>query len=309
MHTGGSGDNSSSSGGGDSRSSLMIIVYSIVGVVTALTLVIVIRGAAHAHRYPERCGPSRTTGLQRQSKARGLASILLYTLPIVKFGEINGVDVSKRDIEMPMDSEDLAQKYFIYLENLEAGQTTTPAPAFSINKNTDQRIKADAAPGAGNSSCPICTDDFFDGQDMRALPCSHQFHPDCVDPWLVNVSATCPLCRVDVNISTSEESNAKHASENAENTGESLADCKSTTTDDTRWPYHRLTNYLQGRHDGDDTRTIAYGAAHLNCNRLTQQLGEGRRTRTPAHGEVFSPSESDTSMLMVPAPAHISPPH
>jgi hypothetical protein len=28
---------------------------------------------------------------------------------------------------------------------------------------------------------------------VRVLPCQHQFHPPCVDPWLVNVSGTCPL--------------------------------------------------------------------------------------------------------------------
>jgi hypothetical protein len=25
------------------------------------------------------------------------------------------------------------------------------------------------------------------------LPCKHQFHPACIDPWLINVSGTCPL--------------------------------------------------------------------------------------------------------------------
>ncbi|KZZ91977.1 Zinc finger, RING/FYVE/PHD-type [Ascosphaera apis ARSEF 7405] len=47
--------------------------------------------------------------------------------------------------------------------------------------------------------CPICTDDFKKGENLRVLPCRHRFHSDCVDPWLVNVSGTCPLCRVDLN--------------------------------------------------------------------------------------------------------------
>lgn len=46
---------------------------------------------------------------------------------------------------------------------------------------------------AGTLVCPICTDDFIKGQDVRLLPCKHKFHPECVDPWLLNVSGTCPL--------------------------------------------------------------------------------------------------------------------
>lgn len=45
----------------------------------------------------------------------------------------------------------------------------------------------------GALGCPICTDDFVKGQDVRLLPCKHKFHPECVDPWLINVSGTCPL--------------------------------------------------------------------------------------------------------------------
>jgi hypothetical protein len=28
---------------------------------------------------------------------------------------------------------------------------------------------------------------------VRVLPCNHSFHPACIDPWLLNVSGTCPL--------------------------------------------------------------------------------------------------------------------
>lgn len=59
---------------------------------------------------------------------------------------------------------------------------------------------ASAAEGEGDEhlGCSICTEDFTMGEDVRVLPCNHQFHPGCVDPWLVNVSGTCPLCRFDL---------------------------------------------------------------------------------------------------------------
>ncbi|KAI8720194.1 RING-type domain-containing protein [Fusarium sp. LHS14.1] len=47
-------------------------------------------------------------------------------------------------------------------------------------------------------SCSICTEDFGRGVEFRALPCGHRFHPACIDPWLLQRSLTCPLCRLNV---------------------------------------------------------------------------------------------------------------
>ncbi|PAA56101.1 hypothetical protein BOX15_Mlig029726g1 [Macrostomum lignano] len=41
--------------------------------------------------------------------------------------------------------------------------------------------------------CAVCLDEFQRGEELRVLPCSHQYHPSCVDTWLM-ASATCPLC-------------------------------------------------------------------------------------------------------------------
>ncbi|KAH7217052.1 hypothetical protein BKA60DRAFT_571050 [Fusarium oxysporum] len=47
-------------------------------------------------------------------------------------------------------------------------------------------------------ACSICTEDFIEGKNLRKLPCGHLFHPQCIDPWLIGRSRTCPLCRVDL---------------------------------------------------------------------------------------------------------------
>ncbi|BDA40512.1 probable E3 ubiquitin-protein ligase RNF12-A at C-terminar half [Coccomyxa sp. Obi] len=42
--------------------------------------------------------------------------------------------------------------------------------------------------------CPICLEEFVPGAVLHRLPCSHQFHRDCVDKWLAQ-KATCPICQ------------------------------------------------------------------------------------------------------------------
>lgn len=49
------------------------------------------------------------------------------------------------------------------------------------------------------STCPICLDDFEPNESqVRELPCRHIFHVDCIDPFLLNNSSLCPICKQSV---------------------------------------------------------------------------------------------------------------
>jgi hypothetical protein len=49
--------------------------------------------------------------------------------------------------------------------------------------------------------CCICLGKYKDDVELRELPCTHYFHVECVDKWLV-INASCPLCKHDVVEST-----------------------------------------------------------------------------------------------------------
>ncbi|KAF8630631.1 hypothetical protein AX15_002782 [Amanita polypyramis BW_CC] len=62
------------------------------------------------------------------------------------------------------------------------------------------RKRNDITPEAiGTETCPICILDFEEGDNVRILPCEgqHKFHQSCVDPWLLELSGSCPICRHD----------------------------------------------------------------------------------------------------------------
>ncbi|EQC32317.1 hypothetical protein SDRG_10064 [Saprolegnia diclina VS20] len=50
------------------------------------------------------------------------------------------------------------------------------------------------ATGYETIQCSICLEDLAVGAQARMVPCFHRFHPQCIDPWLVE-KAECPICK------------------------------------------------------------------------------------------------------------------
>ncbi|KAJ3539195.1 hypothetical protein NMY22_g4840 [Coprinellus aureogranulatus] len=103
---------------------------------------------------------------------------------------------SKNDNDVPIDAP-----------THEASSSTTPPvtrrPPKSEPENAtagSSDIRHDVVPDSiGRETCPICIVDFEEGDDVRVLPCEgkHCFHQTCVDPWLLELSSSCPICRQD----------------------------------------------------------------------------------------------------------------
>jgi hypothetical protein len=44
-------------------------------------------------------------------------------------------------------------------------------------------------------SCTVCLCEYECGDEIRRLPCGHDFHQACIDKWMTQ-HTTCPICRV-----------------------------------------------------------------------------------------------------------------
>jgi len=190
----------------------MIALYAITGIITILFLVIIVTGAIRAHNHPERYGPRNIIGRARQSRAKGLARAMLDTIPIVKFGEPlpakhGDVELTENEAEEGRATPHQNAAVVGGQASHEAGKTTGHEHERAVaTPMSEAGSAADGAPVpiAANAEeddqmCSICTDNFTKGEDIRVLPCNHMFHPACVDPWLLDVSGTCPLCRINLN--------------------------------------------------------------------------------------------------------------
>lgn len=60
-----------------------------------------------------------------------------------------------------------------------------------------------------DKECSICLSQFYKGESIRYLNCGHNFHKDCLDPWLCGIFAddfggelelSCPCCRTPISV-------------------------------------------------------------------------------------------------------------
>ena len=51
------------------------------------------------------------------------------------------------------------------------------------------------------ASCSICLCEYEDGENIVRLPCSHEYHDECVSSWTSN-HVRCPLCNFDLESAT-----------------------------------------------------------------------------------------------------------
>ena len=72
-----------------------------------------------------------------------------------------------------------------------------PASLSAVNNLPKNRYDPQCRGPNDADLCAICLDDFVIGEELRKLPCKHEFHVGCIDPWLLTRKRFCPVCKGD----------------------------------------------------------------------------------------------------------------
>ena len=103
-------------------------------------------------------------------------------------------------------------------------------PAEKLRKLTERRRYTGC-----QVECVVCLEEYVDGESrVMSLPCGHEFHADCITPWLVNRRRTCPICKGDVvrSLAKGSSRNDQEDREDREETSDDVQDRAAVTRND-----------------------------------------------------------------------------
>lgn len=96
--------------------------------------------------------------------------------------------------------QELIENILRQLQALQAENPRHPPLGEAATLTLPQRTYADLSRDfSSKETCAICVEEFQEDDVTRILPCSHFFHPACIDPWLTDHSSMCPLCKQPVS--------------------------------------------------------------------------------------------------------------
>lgn len=146
-------------------------------------------------------------------------------------------------------------------------QTIPRSPSAEKTTSTSKYTKRKRYTGR-QVECVVCLEEYVDGESqVMSLPCGHEFHVDCITPWLVTRRRTCPICKGDVVRSLARANSARWEDD-------TLPD--EQTSDDVQSRAAQTTN--------DEPSAAIPIPVRLEEDRMDDDVEQGRDVETPLLG-------------------------
>ncbi|XP_025794184.1 E3 ubiquitin-protein ligase SDIR1 isoform X3 [Panicum hallii] len=119
-------------------------------------------------------------------------------VPSMSEEEINTLPVFKYKVQAQQGSTSTRES-----DGLPQLSTSLTGSGNEVLTNTDLFLKKKQADRTSKTledelTCSVCLEQVAVGDLLRSLPCLHQFHVNCIDPWL-RQQGTCPICKHQVS--------------------------------------------------------------------------------------------------------------
>ncbi|CAA0401786.1 unnamed protein product [Arabidopsis thaliana] len=147
------------------------------------------------------------------------------------------------------------------------------------------------------TECSVCLNEFEEDESLRLLPkCSHAFHLNCIDTWLLS-HKNCPLCRAPVLLITEPphqetETNHQPDSESSNDLRGRQESSRSRRNHNIFLPRAQsdLANYCGSGRVENVRRSFSIGGSLSLCDGINNATRSGRQFYTSFSANLFSSS-------------------
>ncbi|KAK4973323.1 hypothetical protein LTR28_011361 [Elasticomyces elasticus] len=199
---------------------LLVLVISPLVTLTIVYALLLLRSRIRRRRWrapksvverlPVRTYQASTTAVSSPTATPALASPVTVTTPLLQVDHL-GIAQSRSLPRVRPRSRTASEAVL--------PQSSSLPPESSL-EHVQEKREAGLAEwrrryGGKQRECVVCLEEYVDGiSQVMSLPCGHEFHVECITPWLTTRRRTCPICKGDVVRSLARHSpaTASHSS-------------------------------------------------------------------------------------------------